>query len=526
MVSDLDVWQVAAEPDIDVHRVPWPELGDLTRAVRALRDDTTPVAGRVTSAVWAARRILTSTPLPPSHTAVGVASLVDELRTFLVEHPAHTDAPALAAVRDAADALLASPSPINAWVGDVLSEYGAQRDGQPEAVLVVPRAVLAEPVRAWLADDGFTCLDIATPADLRRGRLHKAALVLGHPAVTYATPFSPPQTAEREVGWLLTSPPAHRVRLALLDDDPALKADELWVWPDAVAHPRLRLTVPDRTPATVTRIEWFTPAPVPAGTAARPSDHVDDPVDATAVVTASGHTVYFSPATGPRPAVLGLEDTGDVTISRVPITQLTVGRVLVEHTSNAARDELLARANQWLLSSRRWTQARIDATRTASLNLKFALMWALSERGEDGVVDALRKRGLDRPYARRLTDHVLDPDYIAPFTKGFTPLVNVLAETPFSDTDFIGPIRAAAHDLPTLRAAHQHAGELIHVDLRQRLRGRAWEDELTTTGYALVHDDTLGDVLLTTVLVVDGTHPVPRAWLGTPQPAHDRQEQQ
>lgn len=524
-MSDLDVWQVATEPDIDVHRVPWPELSDLTRAVRALRDDITPVAGRVTSAVWAARRVLTSTPLPPSDPAVGLAPLVDKLGTFLVEHAAHTDAAALAAVRDAANALLAAASPISTWAGDVLSEYGAQRDGRPEAVLVVPRAVLAEPVRTWLEGDGFSCVDIATPADLRQGRLHQAALVLGHPAATYATPFSPPQTAAREVGWLLTSPPAHRVRLALLDDDPALNAHDVWVWPDAVAHPRWHLTVPDRAPATLTQVAWFTPAPVVPGTVARPTGQIDDPVDATAVVTASGHTIYFSPATGPRPAFLGLEDTGDVTISRVPITQLTVGRVLVEHTSNAARDELDARANQWLLNGRGWTQTRIDAARAASLNLKRALSWALHVRGKDDVVDSLRKRGLDRQYARRLTDHVLDLDYIAPFTKGFTPLVNVLAETPFPDEDLIDPIRAAVHDLSALRAAHQHAGELIHVDLRQRLRGRTWEDELTTTGYALVHDDTLGDVLLTTVVVIGGTHPVPRAWLGTPQPAHERQEQ-
>ncbi|TFH74079.1 hypothetical protein [Cellulomonas sp. HD19AZ1] len=524
-MSTLATWLAASSPDIDVHRVPWPQLATLTQTVHGLREfDAATVVGRVSGTARTVRRTLTSTPLQPDDPDVGLGNLVADVQAFLVDHPQHTATTALQAVLDAATTLLDQPSPLTEWVGDVASEYGAARHGRPEAVLVVPNDRLVAPTLACLEREGLTCVDVATAASLRDQCGHLAAIVLGHPALTYSTAFRTPYVAAREAGWLLTAPPAGRVRLALLTDDPPLTERDVWVWPDATAHPRWQLNVPPRTTAAPAQSTWFVESPPPEAPIVRPRHASDDDVAATAVITASGHTVYFAPDTGAKPRFLGLEDTGDVTISTIAITQLRPGRVLVEHTSGAARNELIARANQWLTDRKDWTPNRIDATRDGCMALKFIVLWAKHQLTKPGLAQELIRTGLSPDYARGLPDRVMDEDYIAPRRTGFDAIVRVGARLDWSgiDRDFIAAARAAADDVPTLRAAHQHAGDMVHRDLRDRLRDRAWEDAVTTNGWALISDDTLGDVLLSTVVVVDGTHPVPRAWLGVPKLQEDR----
>lgn len=526
-MSDLALWHAATSPDIDVHRVPWPELAELTDTLRRLRTfGTTPFVARVTGTLWAARRTLTSTPLPPQDATVGLGALAVEIDAFLDAHPAHSAADALSTVRTATGALLTSQNPLGNWVGDVASEYGDRIDHKPEVVLVVPRDRYVTPTKAWLDGEGLDSVDVATAAELRDRCVHNAALILGHPAVTYSSAFTPPQTAAREAGWLLTAPPAHRVRLALLADDPPLTANDVWAWPDPTAHPTWHLNVPARTAATITQTEWFTETPAATATVVRPHGTSDDDVTGTPVVTASGHTIYFSLDTGPVPRFLGLEDTGDVTITRVRIAQLQPGRVLVEYTGGAARDAMNARANQWLTERKHWSPERITAARDGSMAVKWIVLWAELQLARGGLVNELVRTGLGRDYARGMVERVLGGDYIAPRTKGLDALLRIGGRldwtNPTPPRDWLAIARAARDDLAILRAAHQHAGDMIHRDLRARLGDRAWEDDVTTNGWALIADDTLGDVLLTTVVTVEGPHPVRRSWLGVPKRQEDR----
>lgn len=524
-MSTLATWLAASSPDIDVHRVPWPQLTTFVQAVRGLRGfDAAPVVGRVNATARTVRRTLTSTPLPPDDPAVGLMELVSDIQTFLADHSQHSAANALQAVLDAAIALRDHPSPLTEWVGDIASEYGAAGHGRPEAVLVVPRDRVVAPTLACLEREGLSCVDVATAASLRDQCGYLAAIILGHPALTYASAFRAPDVAAREAGWLLTAPPAGRVRLALLADDPPLTERDVWVWPDTSAHPHWQLNVPPRTATAPAQTEWFIETLPPAAQVVRPRHASDDDVAGVAVITASGHTICFAFDTGAKPRFLGLEDTGDITISTISITQLRPGRVLIEHTSGAARDELIARANQWLTDKKNWTPERIKATRDGCEALKFIVLLAEQQLTKSGLTRALTDTGVTADYARGLPDRVLDLDYIAPRRTGFDAIVRVGSCLDWTgvDRDFIAAARAAASDLPTLRAAHQHAGDMIHRDLRDRLRDRAWEDDLTTNGWALISDDTLGDVLLTTVVAIDGTHPVPRSWLGAPKRMEDR----
>lgn len=528
-MSDLAVWRAATAPNVDVQRVAWPELSALAIAVQRLRpyDQTTPIVGRVMVAVWAVRRTLMSTPLPPNDDAVQLPDLIRHISEFLAEHPAHSAADALRAALVAATTLQVSVSPLAQWVGDVLSEYGTQQDGRPEAVLVVPRNRLVDPVRAWLREEELTCVDVATMASLRDKCDHDAALVLGHPGVTYSTSFSPPTLAAREAGWLLTAPPALSVRLALLSDDPPLTARDVWVWPNATAHPRWQLNVPARATASFVQTEWFAEPPAAPAKAVWPHGTSDEDVPATAVITASGHTIYFSPDTGARPRFLGLEDTGEITISTVTITQLRPGRVLIEHTSSAARDALNARADQWLINNKHWTRERITAARDGSQGVKWIVLYVEMKGGKDGLVDDLVHTGLDRSYARGMVERVLGDEYIAPRPKGLDALLRVGGRVNWDypappQRNWLALARDARDDLSTLRTAHQHAGDMIHRDLRARLRDRAWEDDVTVQGWASVNDPTLGDVLLTTAVAIDGSHHVPRSWLGVPKTPDNR----
>ena len=516
-------WQAAVRPDIRPERIDWPALTGLTVAARALKEHiATPAVTDALHTAWSARRFLTSTPLEPNHPASGLQALADELEHFTTAHPDHSATRALSGLATATTDLLTTTSHVGQWLSGVVCQYGARADGRAEAVLVVPRTGWLAPVRAWLDAEELTCVDVATPAQLRIAHQHVAALVLGHPAAVYANAFRPPAAAARENGWLLTAPPAAIVHVGLTADAPALNADELWVWPHADAHPPLVSPDPGatRTPAAAAlsmpaTAEWFTGA-VATHRPARPAAGFDDR-DASAavpVLIAPHLTVYFDPDTGPFPQVVLLEENGDVTVNATTLGRLTTGSVLVVPLDRAARAHLEARAGQWLADAKGWNPARITAAREAALALKLALLWGIAQWSHDCLQAALRDRGIDAAYARNLTHQPLGLTYIAPHRAGFTALLDVLATVPDSRDDWVAVVRAAGGDLVTLRTAHQRAGDLLRRDLRAQLATRNWQPDLEECGWATIHDDTRGTLLLTTVLATgQHTQNVPRTWL-------------
>ena len=507
-------WRTAQQPSISVARVQWRELERVTAAVGALRPyvETSSFAAHVLAAVFAARRVLTATPLPPTDPVAGLTEMLGVVEQFLAERPDHTLCQQLRPLREALCALRGSSSPIAAQVADVLCEYGATADGHPEAILVVPRRQWLEPVHGWLASEDLDCVEIACPADLRTAPVrHQAAVLVGHPATAFSSAFKAPEVALRELGWLLTAPVAPAVRLVLPADAPPLRTDDLWLLP-AGARPGLALHDDGPQRSEPAPHDWLHGLNAPQAVRRTPrpaATPTEDEALAVEVQMASGHAVFFHPQVGPRPHVVAVDDeTGAVALSAVPLTAVTRGAVVAVRVGAAPHAQVVARADAWLERCRGWSTDRITEVRGYAASLKTALRRALAVRGHAGLHRELT-RTLSDDYARVLLHNPLDELYIAPQRRsGFDALVRAIGAS-----ELLGKF----DDLATVRTAHQQAGEEIRRDLLALLGDRAWVADVDEDGWAVLHAGELGSLLLAVVTArLDEPVAVPHTWLGVP----------
>jgi hypothetical protein len=329
--------------------------------------------------------------------------------------------------------------------------------------------------------------------------------------MAFCSAFKAPEAVLREVGWLLTAPVAHEVRLVVPADAPPLRSEGLWLLP-AGAQPGLALhdNGPQaREPAThdwlhglhATQVVRQTPRP--AGTP------TEDDVRGIEVQVASGHAVFFDPQLGPRPHAVAVDDdTGAVALSAVPLNTVTRGVVLAVRVGAAPHEQVAARADAWLERRRGWSIDRITEVRGYAASLKTALRRGLAVHGYAQLHRELTQT-LSDDYARVLLRNPLDEWYIAPQRRsGFEALVQALGASAL-----LGKFDALA----TVRTAHRQAGEKIRRDLLKLLSDRAWVADVDEDGCAVLHAGELGSLLLAVVTArLDEPVAVPRTWLGVP----------
>lgn len=506
-------WRAAEAPCVDVSRVEWPELERVLRAAAALRPfaGTSSTAASTLTAALAVCRVVTSTPLHPSHDLTMLTALIHDIERFVTDRPDHSLCAQLRPLTAALHGLTTAESPVAARVADMLCEYGETPDGRPEVVLVVPGRTWADPVRAWLASEDFDCIDVASPADLRtRTATHAAAVLLGHPAITFSSAFRAPEVTARETGWMLTAPTAPHVRLVLTADVPPVREDALWLLP-APSHPTLGVRDNGRQRSDPTPHHWLhlldTQA-APARRTPRPAaSSSEDETLAVEVQLASAHAVFFHGEVGPRPHVVAVDDeTGAVALSAAPLPAVARGVVVAVRVGAAPHEHVVTRADAWLRRRRGWSPEKITEVRGCALTLKTALRRALNTAGH-GSLHRLLTRTLTDEYARVLLHNPLDEQYIAPQRRaGFDALVTATGARSIADR---------FDDLATVRTAHQQAGEDIRRELLTLLRDRHWVADIDEDGWAMLHAGELGAVLLAVVTAhLDESVPIARTWLG------------
>jgi hypothetical protein len=507
-------WRTSEQPSISVTRVQWRELERVTAAGGLLRPlvETSSVAADVLGALFRVRRVLTATPLAPTNPVAGLIDTLGIVERFLAERPDHALCERLRPLSEALYALKDSSSPVAARVADVLCEYGATPEGQPEAILVVPRPQWLEPISAWLAGKDLNCVDTACPADLRTAPVaHRAAVLVGHPATAFSSPFKAADVTLRELGWLLTAPVAPEVRVVLTTDAAPLRTNDLWLLPSA-ARPQLALhdNGPQRSEPALHDWRHGLNAPAAARRTPRPAAiPTEDTAQAVEVQLASGHAVFFHPEIGPRPHMVAVDDeTGAVALSAVPLAAVTSGVVLAVRVGAAPHAQLVARADAWLERRRRWSRGRITEVRGYAAKLKTALRSALAAKGH-AVLHRELAQTLSDDYARVLLHNPLDESYIAPLRQhGFDALVRAIGAS-----ELLGKFG----DLATVRTAHHQAGEEIRRDLLALLGDRTWVAGVDEDGWAVLHAGDLGSLLLAVVTArLDEPVAVPRTWLGVP----------
>lgn len=506
-------WRAAEAPRVDVSRVEWPELERVLRAAAALRPfaSTSSTAAKALTAALAVRRVVTSTPLPPSHDLTRLTALIHDIERFVTDRPDHSLCAHLRPLMAALHGLATAESPVATRVADMLCEYGATSDGRPEAVLVVPRRTWADLVRAWLVSEDLDCVDVASPADLRTDpATHAAAVLLGHPASTFSSAFRAPEVAARETGWMLTAPAAPQVRLVLTADAPPVHEDALWLLP-APSHPMLGVHDDGPQRSDPTPHDWLHTLETQAAPAQRrprpAATSSEEETLAVEVHLASAHAVFFHGEVGPRPQVVAVDDeTGAVALSAAPLPAVARGVVVAVRVGAAPYEQVVTRADAWLQRRRGWSPERITEARGCATTLKTALRRALNTTGQ-GTLHRQLTRTLTDEYARVLLHNPLDEQYIAPQRRaGFDALVMAIGARSIADR---------FDDLATVRTAHQQAGEEIRRELLTLLRDRQWVADVDEDGWAVLHAGELGALLLAVVTArLDGPVPIARTWLG------------
>ncbi|BBZ45448.1 hypothetical protein [Mycobacterium parmense] len=516
----LTTWRTSEHPSIRIARVQWRELEQVTVSGGLLRQfvETSSVAADVLAALFRVRRVLTATPLAPTDPVAGLTDTLGVVERFLAERPDHTLCDRLRVLSDALYALAVSSSPIAAQVEDVLCEYGATPEGRPEVILMVPRPQWLEPISAWLAGNDLNCVDTACPADLRRAPVtHQAAVLIGHPATAFSSPFRAADVTMRELGWLLTAPVAPEVRVVLTADAPRLRANDLWLLPPT-GRPQLALhdDGPQRSEPALHGWLHGREASAAAQRTPRPAaTATEDMAEAVEVQVASGHAIFFHPEIGPRPHVVAVDDETDaVALSAVSLATVARGVVLAVRVGAAPHAQLVARADAWLERRRGWSPGRILEVRGYVAKLKTALRSALAAHGHAALRRDLAQT-LSDDYARVLLRNPLDESYIAPLHEhGFNALVRTI-----SASELLGRFG----DLTTVRTAHHQAGEEIRRDLLALLGDRTWVADVDENGWAVLHAGDLGSLLLAVVTArLDEPVAVPRTWLGVPIDAAGR----
>lgn len=507
-------WESATRPRVEVHRIAWPQLEEVSRTAHGLDPfvEMSSAAAQFLCLTISTRRVLTTTPLAPWHVLVGLDELLAKITGFLGVHPAHSLCEPLQPLAAALDALRDPVSPLAEWFGNLLSEYGEDPHGRPEAVVVVPRRAWVPAVRGWLRAEELTCVDVASPAELRTAGGYRAVLLAGHPATAFSSAWKDPEAVVRESGWLLTAPPAAHVRMALPADAPAIDPDATWLLP-AGAHPSLKVndSGPHRTQPAVH--DWGAPDhSVRRAPRLMINGNVDEEEKtfASAILTASGYSVFFHVQLGPRPHVVEVEDETDgVALTVIEPSALNAGELLAVRVGAAPHEQVVTRAELWLKRRRRWSDDDIQRTRAAAGALKVALRRARVFVGVEELHRQLVGRGVETGYAGVLLYNPLDEHYIVPQRPaGFDALTAVIG----------APELAAQFDaLQTVRVAHQQAGEEIRRELVDLLRPLTWVDQVDEDGWVALHADGLGTLLLTIVTGRSAEQvAVPRTWLGAP----------
>ncbi|WP_148204611.1 hypothetical protein [Acidothermus cellulolyticus] len=508
----FEMWHCAESPAVVVTRVSWPELARVLQVAKAFRPhvETSTIAGKVLRGVFDARKVLTCTPLWPAHELTGIGFLIKDLEQFLVDRPGHTLWQSAASLTEALRELFATQSPVASALGELLSEYGAALDGTPEAVLAVPRPEWMDPIQDWLAAEEFDCVDVAIASDLRtRSDIRRVCIILGHPAIAFASPFRGQDVILREYGWLLTAPAATKVRVVLTVDAPTLPADDIWLLPSE-AHPQLSVCDDGPAQPIESSRDWACAVETPSSVRRISRLQAPSSVGETMAVEIqlrSGHAIFFHNELGPRPYVVSVDDeAGAVILLPCPVQAIERGDVLAVRCATAPHMQIVVRANEWLSRSG-WTLKKIERVSGYPDQIRKALRRALDREGHDTLWRQLTDILGDGEYARTLLRSPLDESYIAPRrSTAFEALTKV-----------IGVEHLAAHfdDLVRIRIARQQAGEEIRRDLLECLKDRRWASDVDRNGWAVLDVSDLGTLLLAMVTArIEEPVPVPLSCLG------------
>lgn len=498
----LNLWEFAVAPTIEVRTPDWPELTQYAGALRMLYRSAGEVEqlADTLQIAFRAYRYLTSTPLAPGEDVIELDAVVDGCRQFGEGWPQHSGAVPSLALADAAEALRSAPSVFRSELECVASRFEL-------GVLVVPKQHLKIHVKAVLVDLELNGIDVATKEELRKsGICYDLAVVIGDPAVNYASMRVPATEEGGRSGWLFTAPQAPHVAVLLAAGCQNLDTERCWLLGNG-SHPTLHLgnergatvNIPAISHHLTTSRSFAMPVLAPVLTS-------EATASAQPVFFVSGRWTYYSDETPPEPRVLLSDEDGGIQLHHSRLGDIRPGAIAALRVGHGESEEIARRAAD-RLKSEGFTDEMLTEAMEASKILKSLLAQRIAEVGTSGVESELRSKGLSVGYAHSLTRSPLRPEYIAPGPKGYNSFVEMLGEPRLADQ---------MPRLIRLRHARRMAGRDIRRELEAQLcADTSWTDDIDADGYACVDTKRLGSMYLEVVArVFDEDQPVAIASLG------------
>jgi hypothetical protein len=198
-----------------------------------------------------------------------------------------------------------------------------------------------------------------------------------------------------------------------------------------------------------------------------------------------------------------------VAVTATPPSALANGLLLAVRVGVAPHEQVVSRADEWLVERRGWSRHDISDVRGAAADLKKRLAQARMRKGVTALRNELVSRDIGVGYANVLVNHPLEQHYIAPQRRvAFEVLAHAIG----------APHLVAEFDrLAAVRTAHQQAGEQIRRELVQRLGDQRWIGIVDEYGWLALAIGDLGTLLLTVIsAIIDEPAIVQRTSLGTP----------
>lgn len=479
----IDIWRAASEPAISIRSISWPHLETFADNCRNIYRNSSgsDEPSELARTAYSLLGNITSAPVVPNNRAINIDELIRRCEAFADSHPDHSLSDPLLRLACAALDLLTERSPLLDAVLDELSNYGCSLDGRPEAVIVVPRRQLIEPVEEFLAAENFTAA-VHVPPELRSNIYHyKGIVIVGDIATTFRSLWKGTQRDAREFGWLVTAPPADKVCL-INSRGQDLDLNTSWLLPTC-RHPNLQPVITVTPAKSVISI----PMPYPSPRPVKVSPYFGKGVNAHLIPLFSGRVVYFSEDQGPAPKRIVISETS-VSTESCNVERLRKGDLLVLQALWSDLDVIKERADDILHSQYGWVKEDFEQAEQARNQLKDALHQAIDQFGEEKLCQQLCSSGLTRGYSQQLLRNLVKPEYICPIEKGFVPLVEAIDA---SDLCFY------EDKLRKLQTAHRLAGKTIKKELDQLLtEDDDWSDDIDAKGFAKVDGDHLGILLI------------------------------
>lgn len=512
----LDLLSKVENAVIESAVLEWPEMTALLQQLNKLtREDSVSLSMSEDQCIrlirtWIQR--LADGPMPPTSPQTGFAEVTSALADAIKVNSAHTYL--FKNIEQCLGVISNGPHPASTFLEDWISAQdiiegikGSPREGLPAIGLISKNAATKEAVLEWLGNENLFA-EAEKYSTLKRSSAFETIVLFGPPNRYESSKWCNSPESDFKSQWLLTSPPAARVLVLS--------------WP---SHGRLNLPLvgpwqgfPPPTVIPINKSESSTALPV--------FEFIDTPVthtsnfnfhDESEVISArqyeilgadQGLWVFFDDQIGPKPRVL----SGDFSRTYNPSgTQaLPLGTHLVFRSHDVERQHLTSASKVWWES--KYREFSFDLAEKCRTDLKQNIQHFLDVNGLDELKRRFTSSGLTKEYSIQLHSRILVAEYVA-------PQISENYEAVCRSIDYRPP-SGAFNLLSRLRTARQQAGlnlmrELLEMVQVAASKGRL--DDLGDVGFVKFHDETLGDLFISTVThVSDVRSAVPLSKLGRP----------